>query len=174
MPGKKALTGGDRVIETERLVIRPWNAQDESWIDSVFRDPEVRHFTGGVLSDEDRATFVARRLDRQTRGELLLEPVVEKTTGQVVGVCGLQVMAPTPIVEIGWMLARAYWGRGFALEAARGVLERGHGERGLTRIVAVVNPANRRSIAVANRLSLRFDRVVRFYKQDLLRYESLR
>lgn len=161
-------------IQTERLLIRPWSEEDAAAIEPVYCDPEVRRFTGGVLTDEERATFVPRRLERRQRGELMLEPVIEKATGAMVGVCGLQPLAGGPEIEIGWMLARAHWGKGYAAEAARGVLEHAHRELGLARIVATIQHANTRSIAVANRLGMHFVRVIRVYKRDMLCYESTR
>jgi RimJ/RimL family protein N-acetyltransferase len=160
-------------LETERLLIRPWVAQDVARIGPIYQNPEAVAFTGGARTDEEVEAFVPRQLQRQQQGERVLQPVVDKTTQDVVGVCGLQRLADGPIIEIGWKLAPDHWGKGYATEAARAVLRRGHDE-GLARIVAVINPRNQRSIAVANRLYLRFVNVVRVYQQDLLCYESVR
>lgn len=63
----------------------------------------------------------------------------------------------TPAVEIGWRLARRYWGQGFATEAARAVLEDGFFRRGLAEIVAFAASANHRSRAVMVRLGMTCD-----------------
>jgi RimJ/RimL family protein N-acetyltransferase len=159
-------------IETERLLIRPWAAEDVSQVGAVYQDDRVTEFIGGNLSDADLEAFVHRQIAREAEGERVLRPVVEKATSRIVGACGLQRLEGGPIIEIGWKLSAACWGQGYASEAARAVLQRGH-EEALARIVAMIFPRNRRSIAVANRLGLRFVKIVRAYQQDMLCYESV-
>ena len=161
-------------IETERLIVRPVVESDAVDAMPVFGDPEVRKYTGGAYTAEEMPAVVARMLERQARGELLLQPVVEKATGAVVGASGLQRLAGGPDIEIGWMLARPVWGKGYATEMSRAVLRYGLEELKLPRIVATIDPRNQASIAVANRLAMRFWRVIRVYKRDLLCYEMTR
>jgi RimJ/RimL family protein N-acetyltransferase len=63
----------------------------------------------------------------------------------------------TPAVEIGWRLARDYWGRGFAAEAARAAVDDGFERVGLDEIVSFTAPANQRSIRVMQRLGMTHD-----------------
>lgn len=63
----------------------------------------------------------------------------------------------TPCVEIGWRLAFPFWGRGYATEAARAAVAFGFTEAGLEEIVSFTVPANRRSIAVMERLGMSDD-----------------
>ena len=63
----------------------------------------------------------------------------------------------TPCVEVGWRLARAYWGRGYATEGARAALDIGFRQYGLDEIVSFTVPANRRSRAVMERLGMTHD-----------------
>ena len=60
----------------------------------------------------------------------------------------------TPCVEIGWRLAFPYWGNGYATEAARVAIDFGFAEAGLDEIVSFTVPANRRSLAVMERLGM--------------------
>lgn len=71
------------------------------------------------------------------------------------------------------MLARSAWGKGFATEIARAVLECGLGTLKLDSIVATIDKRNAPSVAVVNRLPLRFERVIRVYKNDILCYKSI-
>jgi RimJ/RimL family protein N-acetyltransferase len=75
-----------------------------------------------------------------------------------IGVVGLAVVGYkehfTPAVEVAWRLARAYWGRGYATEAARTSIDYGFGELGLDEIVALTVPANWRSRRVMERLGM--------------------
>jgi len=82
-------------------------------------------------------------------------------TAPFIGFTGLSVPgfdAPfTPCVEIGWRLARAFWGQGYASEAARAALAYGFGTLGLTEILAFTARGNARSIAVMRRIGMTYD-----------------
>jgi RimJ/RimL family protein N-acetyltransferase len=124
-------------------------------------DPEVMAYFPSVLtrqeSDElvDRieAGFVARGF-----GLWALEL---KSTGQMIGFTGLSVpsfeAAFTPVVEIGWRLARVAWGNGFATEAAKDCLNSGFTEHGLSEIVSFTFEGNARSRSVMERLGMTHD-----------------
>jgi RimJ/RimL family protein N-acetyltransferase len=75
-----------------------------------------------------------------------------------IGVVGLETVSYdahfTPAVEVAWRLVRAYWGRGYATEAAKAALDYGFGEVGLGEIVALTVPANQRSRRVMKRLGM--------------------
>jgi len=62
----------------------------------------------------------------------------------------------TPCIEIGWRLAFAYWGRGYATEAAQAALEFGFAEADLDEVVSFTVPENRRSVAVMSRLGMSY------------------
>ena len=84
-----------------------------------------------------------------------------KEDGALLGFVGLNAPsweAPfTPCIEIGWRLAHAHWGHGYATEAARAALAFGFDRLGLDEIVAFTLPANHRSRAVMARLGMRHD-----------------
>ena len=63
-------------------------------------------------------------------------------------------------LEVGWVLGRRYWGRGFATEAARAALHHAFSALGARRVISLIHPDNERSIRVAERLGERFDRRV--------------
>ena len=62
--------------------------------------------------------------------------------------------------ELGWGLAREHWGRGYATEAALALRDWGIAERGLTRLISLIRPENKRSIRVAEKIGERFERDV--------------
>jgi RimJ/RimL family protein N-acetyltransferase len=82
-------------------------------------------------------------------------------TATFIGLAGLSIARFqahfTPCVEIGWRLARSYWGYGYATEAARAALQYGFTRLDLHEIVAFTTPANLRSRAVMERLGLVYD-----------------
>jgi RimJ/RimL family protein N-acetyltransferase len=83
-----------------------------------------------------------------------LWPLELRTSGALIGAVLMQPLPDNDQVEIGWHLNPVHWGNGYATEAARGVIELAFGARGLDRVVAVVDPANVRSLAVCRRLGM--------------------
>lgn len=84
-----------------------------------------------------------------------------RESGEFIGFTGLAVPGFeahfTPVVEVGWRLARSAWGKGYATEAGQAALAFGFGEVGLEEVVSFTVPANRRSRAVMERLGMSYD-----------------
>ena len=144
---------GDIVLETERLVLRRWRAEDLEPFAALNADPQVmRHLPSGPLGRE-ASDAVARYADAcfETDGYGLA--AVEDRDG-FCGFVGLARHRRRPDeVEIGWRLARSVWGRGYATEAARAWVAEAPG-LGLDRLVCFVAPDNAASLAVARRVGL--------------------
>ncbi len=147
-------------LRTARLTLRPWRETDRPAFAALNADPAVTADLGGPLSraasdakfDRYRATFARHGFSR-----LAIEE------GQAfVGYAGVMPSAPDhPLgahLEIGWRLARVAWGKGYASEAARAVLEDGFARLGVREVLAYTAPDNLRSQAVMERLGLRRDR----------------
>jgi RimJ/RimL family protein N-acetyltransferase len=162
-------------LQTERLEIRNWRLpDDEEGARAIFCDPEVmRYIPAGTFAPESVARVIGRMIERDARDGFGVWPVVEKTTGVLIGECGITYIPDSSDVEIAWLYSRASWGKGYATEAARAVLAYALGPAGLERVYALVVLENKASVAVANRLGMRFDRVVRAYKRDMLRYVAV-
>lgn len=149
-------------LRTERLLMRCWGDADKEPFAVINGDPEVMEFLGGPLSRESSGSLVdsiMARFAEQGFGLWALEPLAGGRT--LVGFAGLNVPsfdAPfMPAVEVGWRLARPYWGCGFATEAAAASLEFGFTTLGLDEVVSFAVPANKRSVAVMERLGMRRD-----------------
>lgn len=150
---------------SDRLLLRRFVADDARAMTAVFCDPEVMRFSdAGVRT----AAFVDRWIAEQVAGYcggggLGRWAIVEIATRAVIGYIGL-TRAPGRCgpdeAELGFRLARAYWGRGYATEAA--VLARDHAtaELRLQRIVAIVDPGNTESVRVVEKLGMRFERAI--------------
>jgi RimJ/RimL family protein N-acetyltransferase len=80
--------------------------------------------------------------------------VTERETGRLIGEAGLQYLEEGPDIEVGYTLARAAWGRGYATEAAGAILRWGFAGLRLHRIVAVADPANAASLRVLEKLGM--------------------
>jgi ribosomal-protein-alanine N-acetyltransferase len=145
-------------LKTERLILRPWRADDFDAFAAMSADPEVMEF---LMAPVDRAASDANaerlkaHIETHGFGFWALEiPGVAPFIG-FTGLIHVSFDAPfVPAVEIGWRLARAHWGKGYAVEAAKASLEHGFGPLGLEEIVALTVPANIRSQQVMRRIGM--------------------
>jgi RimJ/RimL family protein N-acetyltransferase len=145
-------------LRSRRLLLRRWRDSDLAPFAALNADPEVmEHFPKRLSRDESDA-FVQRieeEFDQLGHGLWAMEvPDVAPFIG-FVGLHRHTFSAPfTPAVEVGWRLARPYWGFGYATEAAREALSFGFGTLGLSEIVSFTTPANAASWRVMERLGL--------------------
>jgi ribosomal-protein-alanine N-acetyltransferase len=149
-------------LETKRILLTPWRLEDWRAFREIARDPEVMRYisNGQPWPDERVQEFVTRQMECYASRGFCLWKLVLKEGGVLAGFCGIQPLEGTPEIEIGWWLARAWWGQGLASEAAREALQDGFERVGLSRIVAVTMPANRASIRVMEKLGMKFEREI--------------
>ena len=148
-------------LATERLLLRAWRPEDRTPFAALNADPEVmRHFP--ALLTRRQSDAVADRIEENFEREGWgLWAMQERATGAFLGFTGLArpaFDAPfMPAVEIGWRLARAAWGKGYASEAARASATFAFDVAGLEEIVSMAVAANTRSIAVMERIGMHRD-----------------
>jgi len=80
--------------------------------------------------------------------------VALRGSGERLGICGLISREGLSDVNIGYAFLQAYWGRGYALEAARAVLAHAHAALGLRRVLAITAPENQPSVRLLERLGM--------------------
>jgi RimJ/RimL family protein N-acetyltransferase len=145
-------------LRTERLILRPWTADDRAPFAAMNADPDVRRFfpTLQNRTESDRsADFLVAQFDRTPYGPWAVEiPGLVAFAGFVGPWETPPDVRPHGRVEIGWRLARACWGQGYATEAARAALDFAFRDGGLDELVAFVVPANRASRNVMDRIGL--------------------
>lgn len=154
------------VLQTERLLLRAMRPTDVQDVFEYLGDPEVmRYRASGVQTYEQAATYV-QNLSRPWPHFIgRVQQVVLKAADKVIGYCHLDPAwkegykdvlegRTEPLIEISYGLARAYWGCGYATEAARATVAHGFEAEGLKEIAAAVNPANGPSIRVLQRLGM--------------------
>ena len=143
---------------TERLVLRPFRDEDVAPWAALNADPEVTEFLGEPLNREQSdqiAAAINAKYEADGYGFLAIE---RRSDGAFLGAGGLSREQWYPDdLEVGWRLAREYWGHGYATEAATSWLEHGFTNLNLPRIIAVTDTPNARSIAVMRRLGMTFD-----------------
>jgi len=148
-------------LTTPRLILRHWRAADLEPFAALNSDPATMEFLGPSLSRSESDALARRAEDALARRGFGFWALEVRESGLFAGFVGLSVPGFeahfTPCVEVGWRLAPAVWGRGYATEAARACLEFGFRVQGLREIVAFTVRANRRSRAVMERLGMRYD-----------------
>jgi len=145
-------------LETARLRLRRWRDTDRAPFAALNADPAVMEFFPAPQSREaSDASIDAWQAQLDSRGwSNWAVELVE--SGEFVGFVGLSVprraLPCSPCVEVGWRLARRFWGRGLASEAARAALGAGFERIGLAEIVSFTALGNLRSRAVMERIGM--------------------
>ena len=151
-------------IESVRLSLRIVQRSDLSALLAVNGDPQVTHFlpypTWRTLADGE--AWFERMHGIQSGGTALQFVVVERQKGEPVGTCLLfRYDEGSQRAELGYVLGRAYWGRGYMLEALHALLKHAFAAMGLRRVEAEVDPANVASTGLLERIG--------FVKEGVLR-----
>lgn len=147
-------------LETGRLVLREWAANDRPAFRGIATNPSVMRFIsdGTPWSDERIDGFLERQAAHARERGFCLAALTERPDGTLIGLAGLQPMGTSGEIEVGWWPTPSHWGRGLASEAGRALLAHGFETRALERIVAITHPRNVKSRAVMQRLGMRFER----------------
>ena len=139
-------------LETERLTLREFRESDTDAYAEMLADPLVMRFLGKPVSRAEAWRNMAMVVGHwQLRGYGFWA-VEERGVGELVGRVGCWRPEGWPGLEVGWTLRRAFWGRGYATEAARASVEYAFRELNQTRVISLIAPDNTASIRVAERL----------------------
>ncbi len=153
--------GTDTVVETERLILRRWRAEDRAPLVRMNADPEVMEFFPSTMSGDQTAWLLRRIAEQEAQYGFTLWAAELKQTSEFLGFIGLAVPGFeahfTPCVEIGWRLAAKHWGRGLATEGARAALAAGFERYGLPEIVSFTSVTNMRSRRVMEKIGMTRD-----------------
>lgn len=166
-------------LETARLILRRLEPDDAPFIVALLNEPSYLQNIGdrGVRTLEDAHRYLREGpLSMYQRFGFGLWHVSRRSDGSAIGMCGLLKRDQLPEVDLGYALFPAFWGQGYALEAAAAILRHGMQKFGLRRVLAMVSPGNAASIRVLEALGMRFERLyamdpgepeVRLYARDL-------
>ena len=151
-------SGVETFLETDRLVLRQFSPDDVDILVELDGDPEVMHFvTGGrpTPREEIEREVLPAFLDCHRRfAGYGFWAAIENSTGEFLGWFHFRPAedAPPNEVELGYRLHKAAWGKGYATEGSRALIDKGFGEHGVERVVAftmVVHVASRRVLEKA-------------------------
>jgi [ribosomal protein S5]-alanine N-acetyltransferase len=165
-------------LETARLILRPFVADDLTQYHSqIYSDPDVtRYLPGGVPRPVERTRAVLDfSVEHGEKHGFTLWAVIDKTSGQLIGQCGLLYMQNAVDVEIAYAFGKAYWGQGYAAEAGRACLRYGFETAGLAQIVAVAYTDNLASQRVMQKIGMLHQGITdQYYNDELVLYTMQR
>ena len=148
------------ILETERLVFRRYESRDENDFIALFTDPAVMKYVGdGVLNAEQAAAFWRKLFDELYPKGFNIWAIFTKADSRYVGHAGIY---PRPTKkedqEIVYFLVQTEWGKGYATEVARRLIELGFEYLNLLAVFATVNDDHFVSIRVLVKAGMKFER----------------
>jgi RimJ/RimL family protein N-acetyltransferase len=143
-------------LQTERLLMRGLRNEDLDALAEISADPEVTKWVGdpkGLTREETwrRIAYFVGHWELRGFGQWAL---IERDSGQLVGRAGLLQPEAWPGLEVGWLVGRAFWGRGYAPEAGRASMDWARDALGADHIISLIEDLNERSARVAEKLGM--------------------
>ena len=160
-------------LETDRLLLRAFRNDDLDAYAAMCADPEVMRYlgTGVTLSRTEAWRSMAAVLGHWRLLGYGMFAVEEKSTRRLVGRVGFLDPPGWPGFELGWLLGRESWGKGYAFEAARVARDFAFGPLGRSTLISLIRPGNDRSVRVAEKLGERLAGELEFLGSRCLRYQ---
>ena len=144
-------------LETQRLILRSWRAEDREPFAAMSADPEVMATLSPVMSRAEADALVDRVAAKEVDDGYTFWALERRSDARFIGWCGVIRGDMAPVdgkAEIGWRLARSAWGYGYATEAARGTLDWLFANLADDAALAITHTGNHRSRAVMERLGM--------------------
>lgn len=170
-------------LYTERLHLRKMKVSDSSSLFKIWSDPDVTRFMDvESFTDENQAIEMIKLLDGLAQDNKAIRfSIIEIESNEIIGSCGYNSLDfENAKAEIGYDIAKASWGRGYASEAISSLLDYAFSSLNLNRIEAKVEPENINSIKVLQKLNFTFEGTLRQYERingkftDLNMYSKLK
>lgn len=142
-----------QVLETSRLILREFTTEDADALARVLSDPETMRFYPAPYDRAEVEEWIARNIRRYKECGHGLWGMILKSSGELVGDCGLTPQSVDGLmeIEIGYHLRRDLWGHGLAPEAARVCRDYGFSNLSVDRIISLIRPENIPSRRVAEK-----------------------
>lgn len=147
-------------METERLNIRLYRKDEKQHVIELFTDAEVmRHVDNGVTTNEAAEALWKKLVeDFYPNGKTTIYGVFAKTDEKYIGHCSIRPRpTKTEDWEIGYILKKASWGKGYATEIASELIRFGFKELKLPEVFATIDEDNLNSVKVAEKCGMRFN-----------------
>lgn len=145
-------------LETERLVLRPFEPTDVDGVIELANDPDIARNTINIPHPYGRAdaeAWIASHPAQRERREAVTYAITDRSTDRLMGAVGLTLDDPDHRAELGYWIGREFWGRGFATEATAAVIDWAFQALDLHRVHATHFPRNPASGSVLRKLGMR-------------------
>ncbi|MGG3306668.1 GNAT family protein [Paenibacillus lautus] len=163
-------------LQTERLYLRKVKMSDSTSLFKIWSDPNVTKFMNiNCFTDENQAKDMIKLLDELFQENKAIRfSIIEFESNEIIGSCGYDSLDfENAKAEIGFDISRAFWGKGYASEAIRSLLDYGFSTLKLNRIEAQVEPENVNSIKVLQKLNFTFEGTLRQYERVNGKFKDL-
>lgn len=151
-------------LRTERLIFKKMKVSDSSSLFKIWSDPEVTKFMNiNSFTDESQAIQMIEMLDKlYQENKAIRYSIFHLESNQIIGSCGYNTLDfENSKAEIGYEISKEYWGKGFASEAILKLLDYAYNSLNFNRIEAKVEPENRNSIKLLEKLNFQFEGTLR-------------
>jgi len=152
-------------LETERLILRSFRAQDVDVMAQLFANPDFMRFSLGVFTERKQTiAFIDKVMGWDGVGIPSQFAVVPRDEDALIGYCGFFYHPEHQIedIEIGYRLHPDYWNRGLITEAARAVRDHGFRDWELSRVISLIHPENIPSRRVAEKNGMQVEKEITF------------
>jgi len=157
-------------INTERLTLRQFTLSDAEFILKLVNQPSfIQNIRDvGVRTVADAEKYLENGpISSYTKNGFGLLAVTLNDTGQPIGLCGLIKRDTLEDVDIGYAFLPEFWSKGYAAESAQALMKHAREVMGLKRVVAIVDPANVRSIHLLEKVGMAFEKMVKLSEDDI-------
>jgi RimJ/RimL family protein N-acetyltransferase len=161
-------------IATQRLTLRPFQTEDVPALFAILGQPDImQYFPTPTTPDLARVErLVARQIEAWETYQRTFWALEWQADGTLIGWCGLQYLVETGETEVGYLLARPWWGQGIATEAARLSVAYGFDDLALDQIIGITHPENTASQNVLRKAGLVFTGPSRYFDMDCYRFAA--
>jgi len=144
-------------LETSRLLLREFCAEDAKYLFELNSDPGVTRYVGtGPYNSMDEVYDFINNYDQYDKYKMGRLNMFDKQTGEYIGWCGLKYVSTDDYVDLGYRLLKRHWGKGYAAEAATACLDYGFNTLNLEKIIGTAMKENKASINVFEKLGLKY------------------
>lgn len=160
------------IIETPRLGLRRLTQEDKPALEKILKDPVAMAAYEHAFSDTEVQGWLDNQLKRYAKYENMgLWAVVLKENGEMIGQCGLtmQPVGDREVLEIGYLFQRAFWHKGYAIEAARACRDYAFKTLGAPEVFSIIRDTNiaSQNVAIRNGMLIRERFIKHYYGVDM-------
>jgi len=166
------------IIETERLIVKAATPNSlDNWY-GLFSNPEIMQFIGkGVKTFDETRQSLEKTIRHHEKHGFSIGDIFEKTTGEYVGRAGLiylELNDNQPDIEVGYMMHKKFWKKGYATELAQAFISWGFKHLPVSKLIGIINPQNDKSRHVLEKIGMHYIGRAICYSVEVAKFEIIR